>query len=92
METIHPLKDFRDKQVPRLTQKQLAVLLGVTRTTIARWETGAHKLDEDLVPKVSEKTGIAPEELRPDLARLFERPNEAPGDEPSPAPHEQVAS
>lgn len=67
----HPLKSYRMKQEPRLSQGQLADLLGVTRTTVARWETGARKVDQELVPKISEATGIAPAELRPDLAELL---------------------
>jgi transcriptional regulator with XRE-family HTH domain len=68
----HPLKAYRTKQNPRLSQGQLAGLLGVTRTTVARWETGARKVDKDLVPTVSAKTGIPAKEIRPDLAELFE--------------------
>lgn len=68
----HPLKTYRATQNPRLSQGQLADQLGVTRTTVARWETGARKVDKDLVPTVSAKTGIPAKEIRPDLAELFE--------------------
>lgn len=68
----HPLRQYRLKQEPRLSQGQLADLLGVTRTTVARWETGARKVDDDLVPFVAEKTGIPRAELRPDLADLLQ--------------------
>lgn len=68
----HPLRAYRLKQEPRLSQRQLADLLGVKRTTVARWETGTRKVDKELLPKVSEATGIAPAELRPDLAALLQ--------------------
>jgi transcriptional regulator with XRE-family HTH domain len=67
----HPLKIFRNKQEPRLSQGRLADQLGVWRTTVARWETGKQKVDRKLLPKVTEATGISPAELRPDLADLF---------------------
>lgn len=64
----HPLKSFRTQK--RLTQLELAGLLDVARTTVARWETG-RRIDETLLPRVAERTGIAPYVLRPDLARLL---------------------
>lgn len=71
METVHPLKAFRDKQEPRLSQEQLADLLGVSRATVNRWETGARKIDDVKLPVITEKTGIAAADLRPDLAALL---------------------
>lgn len=71
---IHPLKAYRERQSPPLSQDQLAALLGVSRVTITRWESGRRKLEGDLLPLVAEKTGIAPAELRPDLAELFAEP------------------
>jgi transcriptional regulator with XRE-family HTH domain len=67
----HPLRAFRSRQSPPLTQKQLGDILGVRRETVARWETEAQKIDAELLPLVSERTGITPSELRPDLARLM---------------------
>ena len=67
----HPLKTYRDSQTPRLTQGGLAKLLGVSRTTVARWEGGKRKVDRDLVQAVSKATGVATRELRPDLAEIF---------------------
>lgn len=67
----HPLKTYRLTQEPRLSQGRLAVLLGVTRTTVARWETRTRNVDKELLPKIREATGIAPADLRPDLADLF---------------------
>ena len=72
MDTVHPLKAFRKKQKPPLTQGQLAVLLEVSRATVNRWETCAREIDEDKLLVVAEKTGIPPRDLRPDLARLLD--------------------
>lgn len=54
-----------------ITQETLAEEIGVSSITVSRWETGARKIDTELVPVISEKTGIAPALLRPDLAYLF---------------------
>lgn len=67
----HPLKAFRKRQSPPLSQKQLAELLDVKRVTVARWETRARPVGMDSLPKITEATGISPAELRPDLAVLF---------------------
>lgn len=68
----HPLKKFRrDYQPRRLSQQQLADMLGVRRETVARWETG-RPVDLDFVDKVVEKTGIPHCVLRPDLAAKFQ--------------------
>ncbi len=68
----HPLKSFRNSQTPRLTQQALAELVGVKRGTVARWETGVRQIDTDLLPAISEKTGISTRDLRPDLAELLD--------------------
>lgn len=77
MENIPPLKAYREDHDPPLSQEQLADLLGVSRVTVTRWESGKRKIDEDQLQKVAEKTGIAPTELRPDLAELMRQPREA---------------
>lgn len=71
MEGIHPLKAFRKSQTPPLSQGQLAGLLGVARETVARWESGVRKIDEQKLPRISEMTNIPVRELRPDLAELL---------------------
>lgn len=65
----HPLVAYRKQH--GLTQKALAKHLDVARETIARWETG-RPIDDDLLPMVSERTGIARRVLRPDLAKLLD--------------------
>lgn len=71
MDGIHPLRAYRQRQNPPLTQDQLAELLGVSKSAISRWEARRRKMDQDNVSKISEATGIAPAELRPDLAELL---------------------
>ncbi len=65
----HPLKTYRVAN--GLSQEEMAVKLEVSSVSVSRWETGARKIDTDLVPAISEKTGIPKAELRPDLAALF---------------------
>lgn len=71
MGNLHPLKVYRGAQIPPLSQERLADLLGVARTTVARWETGVRRVDQEMLSKIAEATGIAPADLRPDLAALF---------------------
>ncbi len=72
---VHPLKAFRENQQPPLSQGDLATLLGVARETVTRWESGARKIETDLLPQVAEKTGIPKRELRPDLAEVMREAN-----------------
>ncbi len=65
---VHPLVAHRKEH--KLTQRALAAQLDVARETVARWETG-RKIDDDLLPRVSERTGIARSVLRPDLVLLL---------------------
>lgn len=74
MENIHPLAAYR--RVHTLSRADLARMLDVSVPTVWRWETGTRKVDDELLPLVSEKTGIPKAELRPDLAELL-RPEEA---------------
>lgn len=66
------LPELRKYRVGRgLTQAALGRELGVTDVTVSRWETGLRKVDDELLPMVAEKTGIAKSKLRPDLAALL---------------------
>lgn len=67
----HPLKAYRESQTPHLSQAALATELGVTRGAVARWETGARKIDTSKLHEICAKTGIPAKELRPDLAELM---------------------
>ena len=72
MESIHPLKAWRDRQIPPLTQREAAKLLGVSEPTLSRWETGERKPSMRQLAGIQEKTGIAPVDLRPDMSGIFE--------------------
>ena len=69
MVSNHPLRAYRNSR--GFTQDALAKELGVTSITVSRWETGARKIDTDLLPGISEKTGISKQDLRPDLAEVM---------------------
>lgn len=66
----HPLAQWRHQN--ELSQEACAKQLGVKRTTVARWETGARKIDQARLPRIVKKTGIPARQLRPDLAKVFE--------------------
>lgn len=72
MAKVHPLERFRKLQNPPMSRAELAAFLSVKRATVYRWLNGERDIDERLVPSIAEKTGIAPRELRPDLAQLIE--------------------
>lgn len=74
MEHVHPLRAYRERQQPPLSQQELAELLGVDRVTVTRWEAGSRQIDVEKLPQVAERTGIAPSDLRPDLAEIFNAP------------------
>ena len=73
MDNDHPLKTYRDSQNPRLSQDDFAKMVPVSRPTVHRWETGARKIDEDLLPRIVEITGIPAKELRPDLEERLQK-------------------
>ena len=63
------LKKFREER--QMSQAQLGQEIGVAAETVYRWERGSRKIDLDLLPAVAKFTGIARDELRPDLARVM---------------------
>ena len=71
MDGVHPLAAYRARQVPPLSQRDLARLLNVSRETIWRWETGARMPDPHKIPLITAKTGIPGPQLRPDLAEMM---------------------
>lgn len=71
MADLHPLAAFRAKQTPPMSRADLAELLGVKRASVFRWEKGERKIDQELLPTISARTGIPARELRPDLAELL---------------------
>lgn len=66
------LKDFRQNHEPPLTPSKAASLVPVSRSTWFRWESGVRSIDETLLPRVTEVTGIPAKELRPDLVEKLE--------------------
>ena len=46
-----------------LTQQQLGEIMGVKRTTVAMWETGASLPRADLLPKLADVLGCTVDEL-----------------------------
>jgi transcriptional regulator with XRE-family HTH domain len=65
MVDLHPIRQYRDKR--GITQEALARELHVHPFTVSRWETRSRQVDKEILPKVSEVTGIPAGELRPDL-------------------------
>jgi DNA-binding transcriptional regulator YdaS (Cro superfamily) len=61
---------------PKITSVALARRLGVAHSTVLRW--AEHRVPADRLAAVSDATGIPADELRPDLARAFDRPTPAP--------------
>lgn len=80
MANIHPIRAYRQKR--QLTQGQLADQLNVDRVTVARWETGKRQVDKDKLLQISKITGIAPAQLRPDLAYLMAKVQRADVSDP----------
>jgi transcriptional regulator with XRE-family HTH domain len=57
----HPLKRYRERR--QLSQDELAKLLGVTKATISRWESGLRAPRRRDIPQLAAKTGLTPSEL-----------------------------
>ncbi|MCK1322115.1 helix-turn-helix transcriptional regulator [Bradyrhizobium sp. 156] len=70
---MHPLRSFRQNHDPKLSQAALAEMLDVARLTVLRWENGQRKIDDDLLPRITDRTGISAKYLRPDLYEKHER-------------------
>lgn len=74
----HPIKAYRERQMPPLSQGQLGKDIGVTRFTILRWEKG-WPIDVEKLSDVVKVTGIPAKELRPDITDKLERLEELVG-------------
>lgn len=59
----NPLRAYRAEQ--KVTLEQLALVFGVNKTTVLRWEEG--QVPAERVLTVSRETGIPPSALRPDI-------------------------
>jgi len=60
METKHPLTQWRNSQEPKLSQDDLAKLIGVSRWYVNRLEVGATTPSFALAMKIEAMTGVAP--------------------------------
>lgn len=67
----HPVRAYRLGQNPPVTLEDLADRVGTTKANLSRIETRKQVLSEELLPKLMAETGIPAEQLRPDLAKLF---------------------
>jgi transcriptional regulator with XRE-family HTH domain len=55
-----------------LTQNRLAEILGKTKATVSRWESGNRNIRPSDVIEIERATGIPRHELRPDLYPIDE--------------------
>lgn len=71
MNETHPIRAYRERQTPVMSQGQFGDKVGVTRFTVMRWEAGG-PIDEKKLPAVSREIGVAAGLLRPDLVEKHE--------------------
>jgi len=64
----NPLTAYRNRFDPPMSPAALARQLDISRSFLHRLEAGERKAGTELLRRIKEKTGIAPSELRPDLA------------------------
>lgn len=75
-QSVHPVRAFRLRQEPPLRLKQLAERVGRSKATLSQIENHKRPVSLDLLPTLAQVTGIAPQELRPDLPELLKAPLE----------------
>lgn len=64
-----PLAKYRSTK--GLSLDDLAVPLGVNKTTVMRWESGSHPIPLKRLAAVEKLTGIPKKKLRPDLVEMM---------------------
>lgn len=69
---IHPIKAWRQSQEPRLSVAGAAIMLGVSKAAVSRWENGERQIDQSKVRDIARRTGIDPRALRPDWVETLE--------------------
>jgi len=67
---VNPIKKRREEK--RLTQVDLALLVGVSQVYISQFETGGLSPSENQTKKITEILGIGPETLNKKLHRFYE--------------------
>lgn len=68
----HPLTLYRNSYTPPITRAELAARLGVSPSSVTRWESGERRPDAETMARIATVTGIRPQDLRPDLAQLMQ--------------------
>jgi len=61
MQTKNPFRQYRSEH--KLSQESLAKQLGVTKTTISRWESGARFPDRELWARIHDRIGLSPNDI-----------------------------
>lgn len=64
---MSPLRAYREKK--KLSQEELASLLGVSRQMVGMLETGERQYTAEMAVSIEEKLGINRVRFRPDLFR-----------------------
>lgn len=67
----NPLTEYRKSFTPPKSPAALARELEISRSFLHRLEAGERRASPELLQRIAEKTGIAPIDLRPDLAALL---------------------
>lgn len=67
---INPIKKRREEK--RLTQAELALLVGVSQVYISQFETGGLFPSENQIKKITEILGIDEETLKQELHQFYE--------------------
>ena len=65
----HPIRAFRKRE--KVSLQELGERVNRSKATLSRIESGKQSVPEDLLKPLADATGIAPADLRPDLADLM---------------------
>lgn len=64
----NPLTEYRNSFDPPMSPAALARELEISRSFLHRLEAGERKAGTELLRRIKDRIGIAPSEMRPDLA------------------------
>lgn len=64
---MHPIRAFRLRQDPPLSQAAAGRMIGISATYLHRIESGEREVSSELLPVIRERMGIPADALRPDL-------------------------
>ena len=68
--SVNPIRKMREEK--RLSQSDLALLVGVSQPTISQFEIGGVTPSESQTKKITEILGICPETLNKELHQFYE--------------------